>query len=88
MDSSYKSSSHDFNKEDQGNNKNEEGQKLSGTFSARKKNIKFYVVLLTYTINVLQCTALKNYIVGILKIFLCTIMEIFQKCQPLIINLL
>ena len=41
MESNYESSLHCFNKEDQGNNKNKQGQKLSGTFSTEKKNKKF-----------------------------------------------
>ena len=85
-ESGYKSSSHDVNKEDQGNNENEQGQKLSGAFSTEKKN-NFFVVLLTHTINVLRCTTFKNYIVKTPKIFLRTVIKIFQKCQPLIINL-
>ena len=39
--SDYKSSFHDINKEDQGRSKNKEGQKLSDTFSTRKKNKPF-----------------------------------------------
>ena len=38
IESSKESSFHDINKEDQWNSINEEGQKLSGTFSTRKKN--------------------------------------------------
>ena len=47
-ESDYESSLHDFNKENQGNNKNKQGQKLSGTFSTEKKNKNFCGTSHTY----------------------------------------